>query len=362
MAHTHVPVDEPGCLSCHQPHVSETKFLLARATIEDVCLQCHLPDRDPVPHSPYGEGECTACHRPHAADSQLLLRGGDGPAHCYQCHDETRREIRELTYVHAAVEGQCTDCHAAHAAPYDHALEQPMEQMCFSCHAPIEALATQSTHTHGAVSRELACANCHESHASGRPGLLVDQEGRLCLQCHDREIETSDGRMLANMAEELNQDFLHGPVETGECHQCHEVHGSEHTGLLTAAFTDAFYAPFDLAHFELCFNCHQSALVLEERTSTLTNFRDGERNLHYLHVHRERKGRTCRTCHVVHGSDLPNHMAESVPFEGSDWAMPIGYEPTATGGACTPGCHARETYEREPSGDALKSAPEGGAS
>ena len=48
----------------------------------------------------------------------------------------------------------------------------------------------------------------------------------------------------------------------------------------------------------------------------LTGFRDGDVNLHYLHVNREEKGRTCRTCHEMHGSDLPNHMASGVPVRG----------------------------------------------
>ena len=94
------------------------------------------------------------------------------------------------------------------------------------------------------------------------------------------------------------------------------------------------------------FTCHEPDSVLESKTTTLTNFRDGEVNLHYLHVNRDDKGRSCKTCHELHGSNLPNHMASEVPFEGSKWAMPIEYQKTERGGGCTPGCHDTKTYDR----------------
>ena len=63
-------------------------------------------------------------------------------------------------------------------------------------------------------------------------------------------------------------------------------------------------------------------------------------------MNREKKGRTCRTCHEIHGSNLPAHVAETVPFEGSGWALPIGFEKTDTGGSCATGCHQKLAYSR----------------
>jgi hypothetical protein len=97
--------------------------------------------------------------------------------------------------------------------------------------------------------------------------------------------------------------------------------------------------------YDLCFKCHDSKMVLDAQT-TQTGFRSGDRNLHFVHVNRAEKGRTCRTCHEVHGSDLPKHMAADVPFEGSKWAMPIEFEQLPNGGRCTPGCHVQQTYIR----------------
>jgi len=107
-----------------------------------------------------------------------------------------------------------------------------------------------------------------------------------------------------------------------------------------------FYTKFDLKKYDLCFTCHEANIVLTSKTTTLTNFRNGEVNLHFVHVNRDDKGRSCKTCHDVHASNLPNHMALSVPFEGSGWAMPIEYEKSATGGSCAPGCHKPRTYDR----------------
>jgi predicted CXXCH cytochrome family protein len=144
--------------------------------------------------------------------------------------------------------------------------------------------------------------------------------------------------------------FLHGPVRSGNCTACHDAHGSGHAALLRRDFPKAFYASFDLENYALCFDCHDKALVLTEKTTALTEFRDGARNLHYLHVNRAEKGRTCTACHDIHGSDQPKHMAAAVPFEGSPWALPIQFEKTAGGGRCAPGCHAPKSYQRDQPG------------
>jgi len=54
-------------------------------------------------------------------------------------------------------------------------------------------------------------------------------------------------------------------------------------------------------------------VVTEPETRTLTNFRDGARNLHFLHVNKAVRGRTCRACHEVHASKQPRQSGTASP-------------------------------------------------
>jgi predicted CXXCH cytochrome family protein len=353
---------EIGCTTCHQPHVSDVKFLLTAPNVREVCLQCHLPDDDPYPHGPFADGECTACHRPHESDYRKLLRGGEGNEHCFTCHAEMAHALDTAPHIHDPALGACVDCHDPHASAHEYALWDSIEETCYACHAGMEQMIASALAPHAAVSTADSCANCHDAHVSGRPALLLDREDELCLQCHDVEMQATDGRVIPSMQTIIGERaFLHGPVRAGECSPCHNAHGADHSSLLRARFTSAFYAPFELGDYALCFNCHEREIVLAERTTTLTGFRDGDVNLHYVHVSRDRKGRTCRTCHDLHGSNLPRHLAETVPFEGSGWAMPIGFRATDTGGACAPGCHEPQTYNRSDPSLSSGATPSGGA-
>ena len=122
--------------------------------------------------------------------------------------------------------------------------------------------------------------------------------------------------------------------------------GADIPDLLQRPFPKGFYTPFAVEKYALCFNCHEQQLVLTAKTTNLTNFRDGDENLHFLHVNRDTKGRSCKTCHDLHASDQPKHIATSVAFEGSKWPMELTYAATDDGGTCAPGCHKPRTYSR----------------
>ena len=85
--------------------------------------------------------------------------------------------------------------------------------------------------------------------------------------------------------------------------------------------------------------------MLKPGGTGLTQFRDGDRNLHYVHVNRE-KGRTCRACHEVHASKRPAHIREAVPYGSGNWMLEINFEQTPQGGSCTPACHVMRSYTR----------------
>jgi predicted CXXCH cytochrome family protein len=356
--HLHDVIRSDGCLPCHDPHGSNTKFLLTAPGVELTCRECHDIERKARLHGPFASGECTACHQPHESDNEFLLLGGEGRAHCLFCHPTTAEQLREAAIIHQPLEDGCTGCHEAHSSDYAALLTQPLEELCFDCHVEIEDEVTRATTPHGAVVDGRGCVNCHDPHVGERPDLLADELQALCLGCHSEAQVARDGRTIPDMRPVLlERKSLHGPVRTGQCDTCHEAHGSPYARLLRWAYTPAFYTPFDPAKYATCFECHNSAAITNERTETDTNFRDGDRNLHYVHVNRAEKGRTCQTCHEIHGSDLPHHMASAVPFEGGEWSMPIGFRQTETGGSCSPGCHQPEEYRRQPA--PLSSAPAG---
>ena len=167
----------------------------------------------------------------------------------------------------------------------------------------------------------------------------------LCMSCHDKPVGVSKDEIMPGLTEEIkNKKYLHGPVAQKDCKGCHNTHGSDHFRLLAKEYPPQFYAPFSISSYDLCFSCHPQSLVLTKQTSDLTDFRNGDLNLHCVHVNKARRGRTCRSCHATHASDLPKHIRASVPY--GMWDLPINFEKTGTGGGCKPGCHLPYDYDR----------------
>jgi predicted CXXCH cytochrome family protein len=156
----------------------------------------------------------------------------------------------------------------------------------------------------------------------------------MCFDCHDA--------MQATIAKASSQ---HAPVEAGECASCHNPHGSSNNSLLVAPYPEAFYAPYRTENFALCFTCHKPEAMEYARTSEATEFRNGDRNLHSVHVNKADKGRVCKACHGVHGADQPRLILTAIPDFGQ-WQIPITYTQTETGGGCVVGCHNPKTYNR----------------
>jgi predicted CXXCH cytochrome family protein len=175
---------------------------------------------------------------------------------------------------------------------------------------------------------------------------LKKDEMSLCTACHDKPIKMADDETLRSFTDEIkDKKYLHGPVADKDCTGCHISHGSDHFRLLAKEYPAQFYAPFSKDNYALCFSCHPETVVLTKETSDLTDFRNGTLNLHYVHVNKPERGRTCRSCHATHASNLPKHIRASVPY--GVWNLPINFEKTATGGKCAPGCHLPYTYDRQ---------------
>jgi predicted CXXCH cytochrome family protein len=341
----HPPVKDGMCTTCHDPHASNEPKLLAQPQ-KELCAMCHEDKSGAkVPHGPVAAGDCTACHVPHESDIKpLLVKEGD--ALCSGCHEDMQ-VILKKKFVHDAVSAGCTSCHNPHGTDHPKLLAEEGPKLCFGCHDSISEIALKSPVVHAALKDAKGCANCHSPHASDQAKLLLKPQKDLCLGCH---------KMIVTK----NMTTLHGPIAEGKCTPCHDPHGGRYPKLLVKDYPADSYVPYTDTSYALCFDCHKRDLLQYPDTSFATNFRDGERNLHYLHVNNKQKGRSCGLCHNLHGSANPKLIADSVPF--GKWSLPLKYVKTETGGQCSPGCHKTYAYDRQVPGrkpEAPKAAPKG---
>lgn len=346
----HAPVVEGKCLSCHDPHGSEHRRVLVAEPNQDLCMRCHKQKMDisksKYVHGPVAVGACIVCHKPHSSELPKLLIQ-DAKSTCLTCHSEVMAKGEQGMHMHAALEQGCTRCHDPHASDHRYQLRDEAPGLCMQCHKEhFDQITASAKVVHGAITAPGGCTGCHEPHSSKLPSLQRGKQPDICLKCHTTPLTTPDGKPLVNMGALLaaNPD-KHGPIREGECTACHSPHAGKNFRLLAEEYPQQFYAQFDIANYKLCFKCHIPDLVLKSSAHGLTQFRDGDRNLHWLHVNQE-KGRTCRACHEVHASSRPSHIREAVPFGTSSWMLEINFQKSTEGGSCSPGCHKARTYNR----------------
>lgn len=342
MSVVHKPF-ESDCTVCHQPHGGDNRRFVKGGEGAGSCILCHdsVTQGMTRQHGPVAAGECLVCHSPHQSDHKGLLVDSRASL-CLGCHVDVDTSMKGAVAVHKPVAEQCAGCHNPHGGTSEFFLTAEGQDLCMKCHAEFVEKANGAAFPHAPMTEGKSCRNCHAPHASSQTGLLSTNTMDLCLSCHDKTIPRDTGD-IENMAAQIAEaEFLHGPVRDKNCAACHQAHGSEHASILKKDFPREFYAPYKEGAYDLCFECHDSALALAE-SSEGTGFRDGTRNLHFLHVNRE-KGRTCRACHAEHASEQPHHIRSEVPF--GRWSMKVKFTKTETGGTCETGCHVPYSYDR----------------
>jgi len=286
--------------------------------------------REQVVHAPVKSGECTSCHNPtgpsHPATKKAFTFTGDGAKLCYGCHDN----MAAKKFVHGPVaSGDCLACHDPHQSANRALLKEEGAALCLMCHN----LKLDKKFKHGPVAGGI-CTPCHDPHQSNNRHLLKNAMPNLCYMCHSN---------IAAIVQDAK--YLHGPVQDGDCMACHTPHASDYEQMLIKSFPKEFYLPYSPDNFALCFECHNKELPQDARTDQATGFRNGNFNLHYLHVNKQEKGRSCKVCHGPHGADQPKLIQEKVPGFGK-WDIPIRYTVIDNGGTCVVGCHKPKTYDR----------------
>lgn len=348
-AFQHLAVSEDGCLSCHEAHASASPSLLRGSSQHETCGGCHPSASYPVGHEPFTLGLCTSCHEPHSGANALLLRGEQPSDHCAGCHEPVAAAMREAAHGHGDLDGSCLRCHVGHGAEHEGLLTADSASQCLRCHDAIRESIRTALVTHRGAMTDRACLTCHAPHGTPDRSMLRDSQEAVCMACHNAPVVAVDGRTIPDMTAFVRDAlYIHGAVRSGDCSACHSVHGAEFDHLLRDRNPELVVGEFDLRNYALCFSCHSSELVTEPESPTATQFRQGDRNLHQLHVANGGRSRSCSNCHIVHGGNRPRLMADFPAYEGSGWRMPLGFVLSENGGSCAPGCHQPQSYERTP--------------
>ena len=112
------------CSSCHEPHgrrakgersLALTGHLRTTRAGEAPCLSCHTEKRGPFvfQHGGTEVGECTTCHQPHGSSNPKMLARATVQQVCLECPPTgvtSDRSRRRSTTIAAALPN-CTTCH-----------------------------------------------------------------------------------------------------------------------------------------------------------------------------------------------------------------------------------------------------------
>lgn len=281
-------------------------------------------------HKPVADSECQKCHKPSGQNHPRVKKGAfvltdNGSAGlCYECH--ARKD--NMKYVHGPIgSGDCRACHDEHQSDNKYQLKASGSKLCFMCH---DKDSFDRKYPHPPIA-EGNCTGCHDPHQSDVKFMLRGEGAKLCVLCHDKG-------MFAGKS-------VHGPVAKGDCNACHATHGTSNPRLLRKYFNRDFYMPFSKDNFALCFGCHNNQIADDKLTDVETGFRNGLTNIHYIHVNKLDKGRSCKVCHDPHASSQMRLISAKIPDFGR-WGIPIRYTKTDTGGTCVVGCHKPKSYDR----------------
>ena len=172
----------------------------------------------------------------------------------------------------------------------------------------------------------------------------------VCLKCHGKDdIKAKNGERLPNFVRLLKENHVHHkPLDDKDCSACHGAHGTNYFRLLTDNYPEDLYAKYDDSTYALCYKCHNNtAFITEAETETATQFRNGKKNLHTVHVVNQARGRTCRTCHGEHATKQAHLIRKDIPYGTEGWRLKINYLPTKNGGWCAKTCHETKEYKNK---------------
>ncbi len=226
------------------------------------------------------------------------------------------------------------------------------------CHADLG----QKKYIHAIGVDGMKCGRCHEITIESRHEFkkIPPETMYLCAACHRADVLPPEGleKTPPRVIAEDEAKILHTPFREGKCTACHDPHSSDYYKHLKHPYPAGSYARYEAGIYGLCSgDCHKELekKLTEPRTLSLTMFRNGNVNLHYRHVNKE-KGRTCSICHHPHGDKKPKLIKDTFLF--GKRMLTIDFEKTETGGECLTTCHRVAKYDRyKPEFNFIKTSP-----
>ncbi len=297
---TEYVTDVHTCEHCHRAEVLEfektphAEIKLPAGHPVATCAICHGPDKA---HA-IAEEAAGANEAKQEAAAKLIFDFQGNPTEnaqrCLACHMTSKQQDFFAHSAHMAAGVSCTSCHAMHLVEAiehpnrkllqtaqeqffdvprlpiqaqwleDGQLLKPQPDLCYACHATIEAKFALPEH-HRVPEGFMKCTDCHNPHGNLNHFQLTKSHWETCVKCHVEK----RGPFV----------YEHSVVRVEGCVACHSVHGSVNNFMLKRRQTRL-----------LCLECHTGfhgqAQVPHPRFSFSTA---GE----------------CTRCHVaVHGSNL----------------------------------------------------------
>jgi predicted CXXCH cytochrome family protein len=277
---------------------------------------------------------------PVIADAQPLPPTSEGCS-TTECHGQ----IMDSQFLHQPVaESACGECHVVDApggrphpatkqAPGSTPFTLTTTPGCIRCHA--DADVEHAT-------EHIACEECHAVHGGESSALLRGPGEAVCLDCHSSEFEPSRASAAEGEASQDESNLRsHGPADEGRCSPCHRVHD----GPLRGSLPPGSYARYERSAYSTCFDaCHDPEIVEDAKTRSATRFRNGSDNLHFRHVAKGERGRTCRLCHAAHQAPGRGLVRRGMPY-GAE-LLTLEFTPSSSGGRCATSCHIDLEYDR----------------
>ncbi|HUP47631.1 MAG TPA: DmsE family decaheme c-type cytochrome [Thermoanaerobaculia bacterium] len=111
-----------GCTSCHEPHGrAGRQSLRITASGEIACASCHREKHGPFvfEHGALAAGDCMSCHEPHGSANPRQLKRATVAQLCLECHSPTMVTT------------------AGSQPPSFHNISSPRFQNCTTCHVAV---------------------------------------------------------------------------------------------------------------------------------------------------------------------------------------------------------------------------------